>query len=253
MTATKKSLPSSPAFFNPFPKYLQVRHIIERRLYSGYEIGDRIPTEQALCEEFGVSRETVREALRGLEQEGIIQRHRAKGTFFVRRPDTPVNQRLTGMVEDFTALHLDTYAKVLSAGPVKAADEAKLLHSPVDDLFLIERLRYFENRPLVVHEAFLPVALGERLVAWDLGNVSIQGLIEQKLEIICIEERQQIEAMIADTRLAQLLDIPVGAPVLLVGRLHRLADGSGMVAFRSYYRADRYYYTLNLSRPSGRP
>ncbi|MBO9353205.1 UTRA domain-containing protein [Bordetella petrii] len=252
MTAAKKNLPSSPAFFNPFPKYLQVRHIIERRLYSGYEIGDRIPTEQALCEEFGVSRETVREALRGLEQEGIIQRHRAKGTFFVRRPDAPVNQRLTGMVEDFTALHLDTYAKVLSAGAVKAADEAKSMHAPSEDLFLIERLRYFESRPLVVHEAFMPVSLGERLAAWDLSNASIQGLIEDKLGVTCIEERQQIEAMIADPRLAQLLDIPVGAPVLLVGRLHRLSDGGGMVMFRSYYRADRYYYTLNLARPSAR-
>ena len=191
--------------------------------------------------------------MRGLEQEGIIQRHRAKGTFFVRRPDTPVNQRLTGMVEDFTALHLDTRAQVLSAGVVKAADEAKLLHAPAEDLFLIERLRYFENRPLVVHEAFLPVPLGERLVAWDLSNASIQGLMESRLGVTCIEERQQIEAMIADTRLAQLLDIPVGAPVLLVGRLHRLSDGSGMVLFRSYYRADRYYYTLNLARPSARP
>ncbi|HYG41719.1 MAG TPA: GntR family transcriptional regulator [Bordetella sp.] len=253
MTAAKKSLPAAPAFFNPFPKYLQVRHIIERRLYSGYEIGDRIPTEQAFCEEFGVSRETVREALRGLEQEGIIQRHRAKGTFFVRRPDTPVNERLTGMVEDFTALHLDTHAQVLSASVVKAADEAKLLYAPAEDLFLIERLRYFEGRPLVVHEAFLPVPLGERLLALDLDNASIQGLIEHEFKIICIEELQQIEAMIADTRLAQLLDIPVGAPVLQVGRLHRLSDGSGRVMFRSYYRADRYYYTLNLARPAGRP
>src|SRR5690606_7464678 len=147
MTATKKSVPSSPAFFNPFPKYLQVRHIVERRLVSEYEIGQRIPTEQALCEEFGVSRETVREALRGLEQEGIIQRHRPKGTFYVRRPDSPVNQRLTGMVEDFTALHLDTYAQVLTGGAVKAADEAKMMHAPSEDLFRIERLRFFEGQP----------------------------------------------------------------------------------------------------------
>jgi GntR family transcriptional regulator len=239
-------------FFNPFPKYLQVRHVIERRLSSSYEIGDRIPTEQALCEEFGVSRETVREALRGLEEEGIIQRHRAKGTFLVRRPDTPDAQRLTGMVEDFTALHLDTYAEVLAAAAVKAPAEARLLHATADELFRIERLRYFEGRPLVVHEAFLPLQLGPRVMQWDLGNASIQDLIENKLHMQCVEERQQIEAMIADTRLARLLDIPVGAPVLAISRLQQLADGSGGVLFRSCYRADRYYYTLNLSRPAAR-
>lgn len=247
----KKSVPAAgQAFFNPFPKYLQVRHILARRMYAEYELGDRIPTEQALCEEFGVSRETVREALRGLEQEGIIQRHRARGTFFVRRPDKPVTERLTGMVEDFTALHLDTYAKVLTAGPVKAPDEAKLIQEPGDEIYRIDRLRYFEDLPLVVHEAFLSVDLGERVVQWDLGNTSINEVIENKLHISCVEERQQIEAMVADTGLAQLLGIPVGAPVLLISRLHRLANGQSMVLFKSYYRADRYYYTLNLARPS---
>lgn len=243
----RTTLPAAgQAFFNPFPKYLQVRQALERRMYANYEPGQQIPTEQALCQEFGVSRETVREALRGLEQEGIIQRHRAKGTFFIRRPDQPVNEKLTGLVEDFTALKLDTHARVLKAGPVKAAVEARLINGAGEDVFCISRLRYFEDRPLVLHEAYLPTAIGRRMAALDLSHASISKLMEEKLGIHYLEERHQIEAMVADSELAKLLDIPIGAPVLLTSRLLRLSQEAGMVLFKSFYRADRYHYTLNL-------
>ena len=48
--------------FNPFPKYLQIRDALIRRMGSEYAVGDQLPTEHALCEEFSVSRETIREA-----------------------------------------------------------------------------------------------------------------------------------------------------------------------------------------------
>jgi DNA-binding transcriptional regulator YhcF (GntR family) len=116
MTARKTVPAPGKAFFNPFPKYLQVRQVLERRMAAEYELGQQIPTEQALCKEFGVSRETVREALRGLEEDGIVERHRPQGTFLVRRPDRPVTEKLTGLIEDFTALKLDTHARLLGVG-----------------------------------------------------------------------------------------------------------------------------------------
>ncbi|HEY4068265.1 MAG TPA: GntR family transcriptional regulator [Burkholderiaceae bacterium] len=247
------SPPSSPvagtAFFNPFPKYLQVRQALERRLYAGFELGQQLPTEKALCEEFGVSRETVREALRGLEDDGIIQRHRAKGTFFVRRPEQLADQKLTGLVEDYAALKLDTHAKVLEAAPLRAAPQLPLVQSADAPQFRIRRLRYLDGRPLVLHEAFLPTLLGERVAALDLTHASISHLLEKQLRIRFVEERHQIEAIVADTELAQLLDIAVGAPVLLTTRVLRLQRDAAMVLFKSYYRADRYYYTLSLAKP----
>ena len=237
---------TAPSFFNPFPKYLQVRQALERRMFAEYEPGQRIPTEHELRQEFGVSRETIREALRGLEEEGVIQRHRAKGTFFIQRPDQQGNKKLTGLVEDFTNLKLDTFARVLKAGQAKSTPEARLVNGAGEDVFCISRLRVFENQPLALHNAFVPDDLGLRLVSLDLRNASISQLME-KLGIRYVEERHQIEAMVADTGLAQLLDIQIGAPVLLTTRQLRLIGRVSMVVFKSYYRADRYYYTLNLA------
>lgn len=78
MSSRKTLHVAGRSFFNPFPKYLQVRQVLERRLTAEYELGQQIPTEQALRQEFGVSRETVREALSGLEVDGIVERRRPR-------------------------------------------------------------------------------------------------------------------------------------------------------------------------------
>jgi GntR family transcriptional regulator len=247
MTAKETGAPKVQEFFNPFPKYLQVREVLKRRMHREYELGDRIPTEEELGREFGVSRETVREALRGLEQEGLIQRHRAKGTFLIRRPGQPVDDRLTGMVEDYSSLHLDTHAKVLKVERIRTPTEMAQMPGAGDQIFHISRLRFFEGKPLVLHDAFLSLRTGEQVAALDLAHSSITEMVEEKLHARTTEERQQIDALVADTEMAQLLEIPIGAPVLSISRLFKVNDGDEFMLFRSYYRADRYRYTVDFT------
>ncbi|WP_180970543.1 GntR family transcriptional regulator [Burkholderia sp. WAC0059] len=247
MTVKKTAVPKVQEFFNPFPKYLQVREVLKRRMYRDYELGDRLPTEELLGREFGVSRETVREALRGLEQEGLIQRHRAKGTFFVRRPEQPADDRVTGMIEDFSSLHLDTHAQVLKAERIRTPAEMAQIPGAGEQIFHISRLRFFEGKPLVLHDAFLSMKTGEQVVSLDLAHSSITEIVEEELHARATEERQQIEALVADTEMARLLEIPIGAPVLFITRLFKVGDGDQFMLFRSYYRADRYRYTVDFT------
>jgi GntR family transcriptional regulator len=238
MTTSRRAAAAAPAFFNPYPKYLQVRQALARRLATQYAVGDQIPTEQALQREYGVSRETVREALRGLEDEGLLQRAPGRGTFLLRKPDAPAGERLTGLVEDFSALHLDTRAHLLESGRVRLA----LGTGASREAWRIRRLRRFERQPLAVHEAELPLALGERIAGEDLERTSIIEVLG-RLGVPHVEEHQRIEATLADADLARLLEVGIGAPILLVTRELRLVRPSGSIVFRSWYRADRYYYT----------
>jgi GntR family transcriptional regulator len=242
------TVPTSPAFFNPFPKYLQVRHMLERRLYGQCEIGDKLPTEQALCEEFGVSRETVREALRGLEEAGVIRRYRAKGTFFVNRPHPPAAPRMTDMVEDACS-SMKSRAEILSTGPARPPHEVLGDLGMACDIHLIERLYHLDDRPLALHQCYLPRSIAESILRFDLTAIRLVEAIEARLGLPCTEERQYIEAMVADTRLARLLDIPVGAPVLKIMRTYRLGEQDPCeqrALFHSYYRADRYTYAVRF-------
>ncbi len=232
--------------FNPFPKYLQLREILRKRMLKDYQVGDRLPSEQALCDEFRVSRETVREALREFENQGLIERHRAQGTFLVRRPEGGLDERLTGLTEDFSALSLDTHAKVLLAQAIPAPQEASLFAPPGEEIFCIRRLRYFGGVPLALHDAYLPVDMGQKLARLDLSRTSIMRELDETLAIAYFEERELIEAALANDDLAAQLQTDRGAALLLLTRFFVDREGEPLVLFRSYYRSDRYYYTLNL-------
>src|SRR3546814_4671845 len=105
----------------PYTTLFRSRGSLVRRLAEDFAPGDRLPTEHALCEEFGVSRDTIREALRGLEDDGLIKRQRGQGTFLVRLPERSADERATGLVEDFTELKRNTRTRILESGEIGRA------------------------------------------------------------------------------------------------------------------------------------
>lgn len=238
------------AFFNPFPKYLQIREMLLRRIDRGMAVGDQLPTELELCDQFGVSRETVREALRGLEQDGLISRSRGRGTFLLRMPPARSEMRLTGLAEDFTELKFDTVAKVLHKGPATPppAVTAAMRVAPGEMAYRVVRLRLVDGEPFAFHEAFLPLDIGVRIGALDLRRTSIVHELRDTLGIEIHEDQQRIEAVAADTELARLLEVALGAPLLYLARHFLSPRGETVVYFRSYFRADRYYYTVKLAQ-----
>jgi GntR family transcriptional regulator len=239
----------SHSFFNPYPKYLQIREILLRRLARDFGKGDRLPTEHALCAEFSVSRETVREALRGLEEDGLICRRRGQGTFVTRLPPANKEGRLTGLVEDFSELKFDTSARVLEAAPVvpPAAVVDMMKWPPGEMAFRIGRIRYLEGEPFAYHEAFLPLDVGSRVAKLDLSNTSILHELRVTLGLDIWEDHQRVEAVAADADMADALSTRLGAPLLYLVR-HWLSRERSIVVFCSHFRADRYYYTVKLAQ-----
>jgi GntR family transcriptional regulator len=238
------------SFLDPFPKYLQIREILVRRIERERRVGDQLPTEHALCEEFGVSRETVRDALSGLEADGLISRTPGHGTFVARLPPASRETRLTGLTEDFSRFKLDTEARVLSKGPVLPQPlVAEVMATPRDEMvYRISRIRHFEGAPLGLHEAFLPLDVGARVARLELSKTSIVDVLRNALQLDIWEDHQRIEALAADTEVARLLEVGIGSPVLHIVRHFKVGADQPIVLFRAHYRADRYYYTVKLAQ-----
>jgi GntR family transcriptional regulator len=255
MTNSRRSGGTRPEFLNLFPLYLQVRNILIRRLGDSFSVGDRFPTEHQLCDEFGVSRETVREALRGLEGDGLIARHRGKGTFVARLPDTAQDERLTGIAENFTELKLNTDVEVIKTGvetvPARISTALRLDRS--EQLFRIRRLRRVDNEPLACHDAFLPCDFGAELARLDLTHTTLFRELRQTLGLKLVEIYLHVDAITADVVLAKLLKIEVGMPILVTRRaISHVPSGSPTMFFEGYFRADRYYYSVQPDGERGR-
>lgn len=239
------------SFFSPYPKYLQIRAVLLRRLQDEFAPGDRFPTESALCEEFGVSRETIREALTPLEEQGLIVRGRGAGTIVRQRPEAASERRLTGLVEDFTELKRDTYTTIL-ATEVRPAQEREARGLSVDvgaPIYLVRRLRFLDNAPLAIHDAYLPVEYGVPLARRDLTHTTLLRELQSYLGDILIEDFQEIDACIADPQFAQLLDVAISGPLLQIRRRHIDRAGKPVVFFQSWFRSDRYYATVKFPAP----
>lgn len=233
--------------YDPFPKYLQIREVILRWLAS-QNPGQRLPTEMDLTHQFKVSRETIRKALRWLEQEEIITRRPRAGTFLVKRPTATGDLRLTGPIEEFGFLGVSTATKLLSQKPVKAPVDVAAALGVAEGTLVYEfkRLRLLDGAPLLRLDAYFPVPVGEKIAARDLHGGLVVPALRETHDRGIWETYQQIDAVAAVKPLAGQLQVPVGFPILVVKRVFLDSTGAPVVFFKENFRSDQYYYTVKL-------
>src|SRR5262252_9797844 len=95
---------SEVAYHPSVPRHLQIQRVLRARIESGEWEGDRpIPTEMELLDEFGVSRTTIREALGVLAREGLIIRHRGRGSFVRPQPSVDRPAAVTNLILGYQA------------------------------------------------------------------------------------------------------------------------------------------------------
>lgn len=240
----------SEFLYHPFPKYLQIREILHRRLRL-LKPGDRLPTETELSQEFKVSRVTVRQVLEAFANEGIIERRRRLGTVLRVVPREPADNRLTGPIEEFGNSGLETRIVNLTKGEIAAENDVAtaLRIEPGDPVYEIRRARMFADAPLLVLEALFPVTIGKRLARRNVTGLYVP-VLRKMIDENIREEHQQIDALIAGKKFAKVLQIPEQAPILCVKRLFLDSKGAPVVFFKENFRADRYFYTVRLPQPA---
>jgi len=241
---------SAPAFVNrSVPLYYQLANLLTEKIVSReLHTGDRLPTEVELVEQYGISRITVRQALRLLEEEGLIRREVGRGTFVTDyRPFTGA-LKVEGSLEDIISLGQNP-VKVIEVKTVKAdADDAEKLGIPIGSpLMRATRIRLLHDEPYSHIVNDLPSEIGRRFTRNDWKGVVLK-VIEEKLKIPLRDAEQTVRASLADGQLARLLKTKVGAPLLAVERVVRSDHGQVVERVRIHYRSDIYAMKVHLSR-----
>ena len=227
------------------PKYYVLKEQI-LALIEDAAPGTLIPTERALAEQYSTSRTTVRQAIGELVAEGRLDRTQGRGTFVAPPKVTHVRQ-LTSFSDDAASQGLTASAKILDMSTV-AADPVTARRLGVDpgtDVHRVERIRLVNGEPLAHETAFLAGALP------DLAhNVETRGSLYSALSedygIRIIEVEDTVETKLAGPEEVRLLDVEMGAPMLLVHRLGLDPDGRPVEWTESVFRGDRFRFVARM-------
>lgn len=224
------------------PLWAQVLDDLRRRLASG-ELSGRFPTDRELVDTYGVSRQTVRDAVRRLHDEGIVTRERGRGSF-VRPP--AIEQPLGNLYSLFRSIEaqgyeqrsivrcLDERTDPTAAGHLEVAHDEPLVH--------VERVRLADDEPVAVDRAWLPSAVARPLLDADLTHTALHTELVQRCGVRPSGGWERIRPALPSPEHRRLLGVPARSPVFDLERLTR----SGTVAVewrRATIRGDRYAFT----------
>jgi GntR family transcriptional regulator len=235
----------------PTPLYYQLKGILESKILSQkIKENERLPSEAELCEQYSVSRVTVRQALAELERAGLIYRDRGKGSFVTEgaRLKRPV---LKGSIEDLIAAAKGTRVKILSykeiTPPPTIINISKLgKHTKVFQLAVV---RHIPEGPMGYSLIYFPPGLGKLISVTDLSETTeIITLVEGKLNTKAHRANQGIDVGLADGVLAKHLSVRPKTPLLIIQRTYYTREGALMFVAITYFRPDRFKYEIELTR-----
>lgn len=248
---TARGVSPSLVFHRSVPLHHQIQRLLRARIESGqWGPGERIPTEMALVAHFGVSRATLRESLRALERDGLIARHRRRGTFVRQVSPAGMAQRtITNLVLGYESEIRVVGGAVAPAPPHVVGFLGMRRGEPLQRFVRVEVV---DGAPLAVVVNYMPLPLGRRIRERDLARASMLEVLRDKLGIGLGRIRQQLEARMPDEEIAALLEIDVTQPVLLVRLLVSDTAPRPVEIADTFYRADRYRFEVEMPMLPGR-
>lgn len=210
------------------PVYVAIAEILRSRISNEkMQAGDRLPTERALAEEFGVARMTMRKALGLLQREGVVERRRGRtgGTFIQAAVLKVEMTRIEGFIPRFRERNMEVTSVVLTAELCQAP--AKVTHAleidPGDPVFYLERLRSVGGTPALIERSFFPANLVPGMLEQDLSG-SIYELLGKKWSLPPVRKWEAIEPGMASVREQELLQVGGQLPILRLERRAQVAS-----------------------------
>lgn len=232
------------------PRYSQIINYYRTLIESGkLTEGEKMPTEEAIGELFGVSRITVRQALDGLAQGGYIYKIQGKGSFVSAKKAGMQLNHLIGFSDEMRGIGMSP-STVLIDQCLTSPNETMAAALGIDmsqKVYLISRVRCADEIPMAVEKVCLPFSRFAGIETQDL-NQSLYLLLKQQYGCEPHKAVQSIQAGLANSADAKLLQIKVGGPVL---RITRTAYDSNDVPFEyteSVYRGDKYVFNVTLKK-----
>jgi GntR family transcriptional regulator len=231
------------------------RHIATR--IRGVPAGSQLPPEPELAAELGVSRATLREALRSLEEEGLVRRTRGAGTFVADRPRMANNLDANFGVSDairFSGMEPGTEQGSLRIEAASADEADQLDLQPGEDVVVVDRVRTADGRPVVLSRDILARRLtgDDPTLLASLETSSVYEVLERDLGIVIHHGLASFRPTRADGHVASRLRVPRETLLLYIRQVDFDDTARPVVSSHEHHLADAFDFTVVRRGPGRR-
>ena len=232
------------------PLYSQIKQIILNDIKNGvYRLNETIPTEKQLQEIFGVSRMTIRLAIDALVAEGYVVKERSKGTRVIYPKIKESLNEVTNFSQEMRNKGIQYNIHSVEVTIVKAGEDianALQIEEGVNVLRL-HRVYYVNQEPLCSITSYLPAALNLS-VDENVYRSSLYEYLEREKGIRITSVYEDIEVGYAHAPISSELQVAEHTALLLRTRTSLDQSGKPVEYVRSYYRAEKYKYSLTFGK-----
>ncbi len=231
-------------------RYLQLAGHFRRRIETGeWPVGYQIPTVIDLARDCGVAGMTVRRALDILEEEGLIERFRAKGTFVREIPKKDlwceIHTDLSALLSARYSTHIEVSSNELGPAPHFLASE-DWPGRPAQQYRRLRR-RYFRNgTPFMLADVYIDETAYRLLPEGSAERLTALRMVSDLPGRPVADAQQELTILSADLTLASALSVPQGAPMVRMVRLAVDHDGIRVLVADGIYRGDSTKLRLKI-------
>lgn len=232
------------------PMYRQIADALREKITAGeLKPGDALPTESSLQETFSVSRVTVRQALKLLTEEQIIESIQGSGSYVKEERVNYDIYQLTGFYEKLVDRNVDTHSDVKTFEVIKA--DVKLAETlnirPDDKVWHVKRVRFIKQKPVNLEETWMPLAMFADLT-WEVMENSKYHYIEQVKKMVIDRSEQELVPIMPSQEAIDALALDPAKPILEKVSRGFLKDGRVFEYSRNVFNSDDYKFTLVAKR-----
>ena len=232
------------------PMYRQIADALREKISAGeLKPGDALPTESSLQEAFNVSRVTVRQALKLLTEEQIVESIQGSGTYVKEERVNYDIYQLTGFYEKLADRNVDTHSEVsifeVLKADAKLAEKLNLSHD--DKVWHVKRVRFIKQKPVNLEETWMPLAMFSDLT-WEVMENSKYHYIEQIKKMTIDRSEQELVPIMPSQEAIAALALDPAKPILEKASRGFLKDGRVFEYSRNVFNTDDYKFTLVARR-----
>lgn len=229
--------------------YLQLTRILLNQITSGqWKTGRQIPTESELCQAYGVSKITVRQAIKNLVADGYLMKIQGKGTFVRKSVQASGFAMKTRFTEDMFGKEVQVEREVLIRDVLPGKGTTLGYLKTSDDIYRIVSQRVVEGEPISLDESYIPAAILPEALDLDFTNRSLLSMLQERGTVTIYKIVQTVEIADVPTEFATKLRVKEGTPVLVVHRLFFGRDDTPVSYTRFLGRSDHYKFQTEFER-----